>query len=160
MAKRRPLRPSERLVPGKAAFMERKAAAKKKSQIPVFKPDKDKKDWKIASPRKTPIEAAPAARADAKSKASPKEELHRGLAKGLSETAAGLSGRGTAGRVLKAALGGAAGGFKIAASLRRYKDRKRAKQRAKRGTTTTVSQAAVAKKADYHKKDKTPTEKV
>lgn len=91
-------------------------------------------------------------------KTSAKEELHRGLAKGLATASAGLSGRGTAGRILKAGLAGAAGGAEIDAAYQRSKDR--AKKKKAKAAKTTVSQSAMKQKSNFHKKDDTDTEKV
>ncbi len=109
------------------------------------------------SPKKGDKPTRPSAKTEDRHKTSPKEELKRGVAKGLASASAGLSGRGTAGRILKAGLAGAAGGAEIAASYQRYKD-KRSKKRGK-DATTTVTQSAMAQKAKFHKKDPTSTER-
>jgi hypothetical protein len=96
--------------------------------------------------------------ASKKHETSAKEEKLRGTAKGLAIASAGLSGRGTAGRILKAGLAGAAGGAEIDAAHQRAKDR--AKKKKAKKAKTTVSQSAMAQKAQFHKKDDTKTEKV
>jgi outer membrane lipoprotein SlyB len=95
---------------------------------------------------------------DEEHKPSPKEELHRGMAKGLASAALAMPGRGKAGRILKGAVAGAAAGAEIEAAYHKYKARRK-KARARKATTT-VTQSAMAQKAQYHKKDKTSTEKL
>jgi hypothetical protein len=79
------------------------------------------------------------------------------LTKGLAGASAALSGRGRAGRLLKAGLAGAAAGHELEKSYKDYKT-KRAKKKGKEATTT-VTQSAMAQKAKWHKKDNTSTEK-
>ncbi len=80
-----------------------------------------------------------------------------GLTGALASASASMSGRGTVGRILKAGLGGASAGHQLEKSYKEYK-KKRAKKKAK-DATTTVTQSAMTQKANFHKKDKTSTEK-
>ncbi|KKN80385.1 hypothetical protein LCGC14_0329780 [marine sediment metagenome] len=75
----------------------------------------------------------------------------------LASASAAMSGRGTAGRILKAGLAGASAGHQLEKSYREYK-KERKKKKAKKATTT-VTQSAMTQKANFHKKDETPTEK-
>ena len=75
----------------------------------------------------------------------------------LASASAAMSGRGTVGRILKAGLAGASAGHQLEKSYKEYK-KKRAKKKAK-DATTTVTQSAMTQKANFHKKDETPTEK-
>ena len=79
------------------------------------------------------------------------------LAGALASASAAMSGRGTAGRILKAGLAGASAGHQLEKSYKEYK-KKRSKKKAK-DATTTVTQSAMTQKANFHKKDKTSTEK-
>lgn len=88
---------------------------------------------------------------------SPKAEFQSDLAKGLATASAAMTGRGKAGRIAKSALAGASAGASISSAYQKYKD-KRKRARAKKATTT-VSQAASAQKAQYHKKEHGKTEK-
>ncbi len=96
--------------------------------------------------------------ASKKHETSAKEEKLRGTAKGLALASAGMSGAGTAGRILKAGLAGASGGAEIDAAHQRAKDK--AKKKKAKKAKTTVSQSAMQQKAQFHKKDDTNTEKV
>lgn len=135
------------------------------AQIPTYKPPKRKKPklsdkikfGTIAPPKKTKKPPRPSTQMGDKDRISPGAKLKRGIAKGLATASAAMPGRGRAGRILKAGLAGAAGGAEIEAAYHEYKA-KRAKGRAKKATTT-ISQSAMAQKAKWHKRDKTPTEK-
>lgn len=74
-------------------------------------------------------------------------------AKGLALAAQALPGRGSAGRILKAGLAGAAAGAEIQHAF---------KKAGKKGmkATTTVSKSAMAQKAMFHKKEHGKMEKV
>lgn len=136
----------------------------RKSSVPMLKPRKrrklsDKVKFNTLQPPKKgkrilrPSEQMK----DEGHKTSAKEELKRGVAKGLATASAGISGRGRAGRILKAGLAGAAGGAELEAAHQRFKD-KAAKKRAKKAKTT-VSQSAMQQKAQFHKKEHSKTEK-
>ncbi len=135
-----------------------------KSSVPILKARKkskltDKIKFNtLAPPKKSPPVKRPSESTDKGHETSAQEEKLRGTAKGLAIASAGLSGRGTAGRILKAGLAGAAGGAELDAAHQRFKD-KAAKKKAKKAKTT-VSQSAMKQKAQFHKKDDTNTEKV
>lgn len=136
-----------------------------RQKIPTYTPAKrkrrlsDKIDFKtMASPKKSkkpkrPSQLTPLAE---NGKPSPKEKLHRGLAKGLATASAAMPGGGYGG-IIKAGLAGAAAGSEIEASYHKYKAA-RATSKAKKATTT-VTQSAMAQKAKYHKKDPTKTKR-
>lgn len=134
--------------------------------IPTYTPRKRRKKAKLTDlvkfttappPKKTEKPTRPTAQMRDEDRVSPGVELKRGVAKGLATASAALPGRGTAGRILKAGLAGAAGGAELEASYQRYKER-RAKSKAKKATTT-VTQSAMAQKAKFHKKEHSKTEK-
>lgn len=135
-----------------------------KSSVPMVKARKKKKSGDLLSlrvlqpPKKgEPVKMGSKKKSDAH-KTSASEELKTGIAKGLATASAGISGRGSAGRILKAGLAGASGGAEIDASYQRFKD-KAAKKRGKKAKTT-VSQSAMKQKAQFHKKEHSKTEKV
>lgn len=105
------------------------------------------------------VQFGPKAKPPRPSETMPKEEEKepRGPAAGLARAAMAMPGRGTAGRILKGAVAGAAAGAELEESYRRYK-KERAKSKAKKATTT-VTQSAMAQKARYHKKDPTSTKR-
>lgn len=132
--------------------------------VPMLKPRKrgklsDKVKFNtLQPPKKGKPPERPSTKMDKGHETSAKEELKRGVAKGLATASAGISGRGRAGRILKAGLAGAAGGAEIEASYQRFKD-KAAKKKGKKAKTT-VSQSAMQQKAKFHKKEHSETEKV
>lgn len=135
-----------------------------KSSVPMVKARKKRKlsdvvSFKTLSPPKKgkPVKRPSEQMEKAGHETSSKEELKRGVAKGLATASAGISGRGRVGRILKAGLAGAAGGAEIDASYQRFKD-KAAKKKGKEAKTT-VSQSAMQQKAQFHKKEHSKIEK-
>lgn len=134
-----------------------------KSSVPMVKARKKRKLSDVVSfktldpPKKGGDIARPSSKTDKGHKTSSSEELKRGVAKGLATASAGISGRGRAGRILKAGLAGAAGGAEIDASYQRFKD-KAAKKKGKEAKTT-VSQSAMKQKSQFHKKEHSKIEK-
>ena len=120
---------------------------------PKSKPKRRLSDLIKFSTKAPPKKSKPPARP---SEGMPKGEKKskRSVSSGLAEAASMMSGRGTAGRILKGVVSGAAAGAKIEESYRQYK-KERSRSKAKK-VKTTVSQAAMSR---FHKKDPTSTEK-
>ena len=136
-----------------------------KSSVPMVKARKKRKlsdviSFKtLAPPKKGASITRPSETTKDKGhETSAKEELKRGVAKGLATASAGISGRGRVGRILKAGLAGAAGGAELEAAHQRFKD-KAAKKKGKEAKTS-VSLSAMQQKAQFHKKEHSKIEKV
>lgn len=136
-------------------------------QIPTFSPPKKrqrpkqkKKSLAEAVGLKTTKAPSKQARPPTSSSQTPKDDSKRqqSPASSLAQAAMAMPGRGKIGRVVKGALAGAAAGAELQGAYKRYKAG-RAKKRAKKAKIT-VSQSAMAQKAQYHKKDPTKTKRV
>lgn len=138
----------------------------KDSKIPIYKPRKrtrtrdpqkklsDVVNYKTAPPKKSKKPRRPSEDKEISPGRNPEVKYKQGLAKGLASLAKVVPSGGYTG-IIKGGLAGAAAGAEIEAAYKQYKvDRAKGKK-----AKTTVSRSAAAQKAQYHKKDKTSTEK-
>lgn len=122
-------------------------------QVPISKRRKRKKlsdhvKFNVLSP---PKKGKKPARPSSKLAPGEPREKKVSTSAALSKAAAGLSGRGTAGRILKAAVTGAAAGSALEESYRSYK-KERATAKGRKASIT-VDQAAAASR-DRKKREK------